>query len=578
MGGTVSYFGSYLGSYFGSYLGVQPDQLATAATDLTGIRTAVASANAASAAQTTNLLAAASDEVSAATATLFNSYGQDYLRVVAVASAFHEAFERALTNSGLAYAETEAANAAAELSSIGAPIRSLLGGASSPSLAGSPVSGLAGLPPTPVDPVALIMGGSGMPTPTQGYINTILKYVAFPYTSAQGLYTPESLYPLTGYNTAPLSVSVAKGVALLDTAIKAQIAASNNVTVLGYSQSSIISSLEMNSLASQGNPNPGNITFTLLGNPMNPNGGLFSRFAGLNLPSIGLNFYGATPSSTPYHTNVVTAQYDGYADFPRYPLNFLSDLNAMAGIVFIHGGYGSVDPFNLPTGFHLVSLPTSSADVATNYYMITVPGLPLLEPLRVLPIIGNPLADLVQPDLTYLVNLGYGDPHYGYSTGYADVPTAFGLFPSINPLTLAGDLVTGAGQGAGAFVGDIVGGLASLANPAQAASALASVTMPSFTLPALAMPTMPIGASVIQGAQQAASGGVPLLTPLADLAAAAFISVPQYDVTLFAQGMQQLFAGDPVGLINAFGNPVAATTGLETFLATWALATVLSEI
>jgi hypothetical protein len=558
------------------YLSVQPDLLATAATDLVDIRTTVGSANTAASAPISSLAAAAEDEVSAAIAALFSGYGQEYLRVGAVASAFHEAFERALTNSGLAYAATEAANAAAaELDSIVAPIRSLLGGTPSPSLAGTVVSGPAGLAPTAVDPVALVMGGSGVPIPTQNQINSVLKYVAFPYTSAQGLYTPEGLYPLNGYNSLTLSASVSQGVALLDAAIKAQIGLGNNVTVVGYSQSAIISSLEMNALASQGNPYQGQLTFTLLADPMNPNGGLLSRFAGLNLSSIGLNFYGATPASTPYPTNIFTAQYDGYADFPRYPINILSDVNALAGILFIHGAYGGVDPFNLPNGFHLVELPTSSADVATHYYMITYPDLPMLLPLRLIPFIGNPLADLLQPDLTLLVNLGYGDPHYGYSTGYADVPTGFGLFPSINPITFAGDLISGAGQGAAAFVGDIVGGAVSLASSAQAASALASVAAPSLTMPVLAMPT---AASMMQAVQSAAPGGVPLLTPMVDLAAAAFISVPQYDLELFADGMQQLLAGDPMGLINAIGKPIAATTGLETFLSLWAVSTFLSEI
>ncbi len=66
--------------------------------------------------------------------------------------------------------------------------------------------------------------------------------------------------------------------------------------------------------------------------------------------------------------------------------------------------------------------------------MITTPnGLPLLEPLRVIPVIGNPLADLLQPDLTTIVNLGYGNPNFGYSTGPADVQTYFGLFPHVQP-------------------------------------------------------------------------------------------------------------------------------------------------
>lgn len=562
-----------------SFVNVQPDLLATAATDLIDIRTALGSANAAVATQITSLVAAAEDEISSAAAVLFSGHGQAYLRVEAVASAFHEAIERALTNSGLAYAETEVANAAAaQLDSLAAPIRTLLGGASSTSLAGPLGSGgLAGIGATAVNSVALIMGGSGMPTPPQSYINAVLKYVAFPHTSAQGVYTPESLYPLTGYNTMTLKESVAQGVALLDAAIKAQIAAGNDVTVLGYSQSAVISSLEMNLLAAEGNPHQGQISFTLLGSPMNPNGGLFSRFAGLSLPSIGLDFYGATPSGTPYPTNVFYAQYDGYADFPRYPINFVSNLNAMAGILFVHGAMGGVDPFDLPPGLELVSLPTSSANVATNYYMITYPGLglPLLVPLRAIPLIGNPLADLVQPTLTYLVNWGYGDPHYGYSPGYADVPTEFGLLPAVNPLVFAGDLVGTAGQGVAAFMGHLGGGLSALANPASAVSALAPATMPSFTLPTLESPT---GAPLFYGAEHAAAGRVQMLSPMADLAAAAFISVPQYGASLFVDGIQDFFAGDPMGLVNAVGRPVAATNGLWTFLGTWAIATFLSEL
>lgn len=554
-----------------SFVSVQPDLLATFATDLMGIRTTVGSANAAAATQITTLVAAAEDEISAAAAALFSGHGQAYLEAVNMASALHKAFERALASAALAYAETEVANAAsAQLTSIAAPIRSLLGGA----------SGLAGIGTAAAGPVALIMGGSGMPNPSQYYINAIQKYIAFPFNSALGVYTPESLYPLTGYNTMTLRDSVAQGVALLDAAIKAQIAEGNSVTVLGYSQSAIISSLEMNSLAAEGNPHQGQITFTLLGSPMNPNGGLMSRFAGLSFPSIGFDFYGATPADTPYETNIVWAQYDGYADFPRYPINFVSNLNAMAGILFVHGAMGAVDPFNLPAGFNLVSMPTSSADLATNYYMITYPGLPLLVPLRAIPFIGNPLADLVQPTLTYLVNWGYGDPHYGYSPGYADVPTGFGLLPEVNPLVFAADLVSTAGQGVNAFMGHIVGGVSSLANPA---GAMASVTMPPVTSASVSSASVTpavlgSAAALFPDVGSGASGRVQMLTPMADLAAAAFISVPQYGAALFADGMQQFFAGDPMGLVNAVGRPVAATNGLWTFLGTWAIATFLSEL
>lgn len=61
-----------------------------------------------------------------------------------------------------------------------------------------------------------------------------------------------------------------------------------------------------------------------------------------------MTLYGATPSDTIYPTNIYTLEYDGWADFPRYPLNLLSDLNAELGIAFVHGQYPSLDPSALP--------------------------------------------------------------------------------------------------------------------------------------------------------------------------------------------------------------------------------------
>ena len=58
----------------------------------------------------------------------------------------------------------------------------------------------------------------------------------------------------------------------------------------------------------------------------------------LNLPSLGFVFDSATPSDD-YVTNIYSLEYDGFADFPRYPLNFLSDLNAFLGIATLHGTY-----------------------------------------------------------------------------------------------------------------------------------------------------------------------------------------------------------------------------------------------
>src|SRR5262249_20632520 len=148
-----------------------------------------------------------------------------------------------------------------------------------------------------------------------------------------------NLYPLTGTKSMTLDASVTEGVQILDATIKQQIAAGNSVLVQGYSQSSILASLEMRNLMNpQLNPNPpatNQLAFNLLADLMAPNGGLLARFPDLTLPSLGIDFYGATPSNTPYTTNIYTIEYDGFADFPRYPLNIISDLNAVAGIVYV---------------------------------------------------------------------------------------------------------------------------------------------------------------------------------------------------------------------------------------------------
>src|SRR5262249_7546450 len=54
------------------------------------------------------------------------------------------------------------------------------------------------------------------------------------------------------------------------------------------------------------------------------------------------------------------------------------------------------------------------------------------------------------------------------------------------------------------------------------------------------------------------------LLPTADLGTVVLVSIPSYDVNLFLNGITQAVNGDPIGLINAFGDPIAATVGLTT--------------
>ncbi|WP_156764088.1 PE family protein, partial [Mycobacterium sp. 852002-50816_SCH5313054-b] len=139
-----------------SFVIAGPEAMAAAAADLTGIQTALNAAGAAALSPTTQIEAAAADEVSAAISALFGEYGQAYQALSARASAFHDQFTRALNGAGFSYAATEAANASPLqtleqdiLGAINAPTQTLLGrpliGSGADGTAASPNGGPGGL-------------------------------------------------------------------------------------------------------------------------------------------------------------------------------------------------------------------------------------------------------------------------------------------------------------------------------------------------------------------------------------------------------------------------------------------------
>jgi hypothetical protein len=436
------------------------------------------------------------------------------------------------------------------------------------------------------------MGGTGEPIPPPSTVTAALDYFNQIFSvlpsNAVALVTPEGFYPFTGFKSLTFDVSVAQGVQILDNAIKNTLAAnpSGSVAVFGTSQSADISSLELENLANPLlNPSPptaNQLGFVLVADEMNPNGGILARFPGfpagqpLQIPSLGITFYGATPSNTIYPTNIYSMEYDGFADFPQYPINLISDLNAFAGIYYVHNTYPA-NPSALPPGYAIHQLPTSPGYTGvTNYYMITTQnGLPLLDPVRAIPVIGKPIADLLQPDLTTIVNLGYGSPTQGWSTGYANEHTYFGLFPHVNQALIAQDLIAGAQQGAHAFVSDISAeasgvSLSSLSDSLTSMAGTGAADLSTLTS-ALSSPNGII--ETIQGTVTNVANGISgtaanlyaAALATADIGNAVVTVFPAYDVNLFLSGIQQAINGNVLGgLQYALVAPFAADAGLLT--------------
>ena len=446
------------------------------------------------------------------------------------------------------------------------------------------------------DDIGLVMGGSGLPIPGSLYVGAadglylnnpgthLYPDLTFYQATAtnpfgNGLFTPEGLYPLTGVHTLPLnypeganglpelSTSVGQGATILESTIAGNTAVGDASTVFGYSQSSTLSGITMKMLDPSGTPEtgPGAPQFLLIADPSAPNGGLLERFNGfetllghttvdqLNLPSLGISFDGATPSDD-FVTNMYSLEYDGFTDFPRYPANFLSDLNAFLGIQTLHGTYLNGGLMGSgPTAEQIANsilLPGSAAsgatDSLTNYHMI-------LETAPLVSLLPRSAQELLGPDLTYLINLGYGDGTLGYSATVdspANIATPFGLSP-VSMTTELNTLAADTQQGIQNLMTD-TDPYATAANASASAGSEAATALPAAT---------PTFTDIVNAFTSAASTAYSTLLPLQDISNALATSLPAYDLSLFTDN---LATGD---LTDAFGLPNAANTAIDTLAA-----------
>lgn len=405
-----------------SFVTTELDTLGVAADELQGIGSALAATNAAAAAPTAAVLPPAADSVSARTAALLDAHAQQYQALSAQAEAFHNQFVQTLIAAKNSYADTEASNTAAmQLTS-----------ATSPTPQASPSN------------IALIMGGTGNPQPDPAYVNSVWQtYLAanpqYASYTPVGLYTPEDFWPVTGLTSETFGKSVQQGVTILNNAIMSTYAG-DHVVVVGYSQSAVIATLEMrylDALPAAMQPNPSLLSFMLLSDPNVPGTGILTHY----IPGFGA-FHVLTPVDTIYQTAIYTLQYDPIAYFPRSIFNIPADLNALLGFHYLHGTYPTL------TAAQLASAVQTHIGVTT-YYLIPTTNLPLLDPLRLIPVFGNPLADLLQPFLRPFID-------WGYATGLP------GPFQSIGSLAVTGGVSTGAATG---IPIPLAGGLSPLYDP-----------------------------------------------------------------------------------------------------------------
>jgi hypothetical protein len=232
------------------------------------------------------------------------------------------------------------------------------------------------------------------------------------------------------------------------------------IYVVGYSQGAKASSdvyaqiLKNNAGKKPGDPgyiDTRGLNFVMLGNPTRNDGGLWSRLPpGVYVPFLGLSLGGSTnPSTDPNAPQVlmITKQYDGAADWPKYVLvNPLAAANAIMGYFYVHTGYYAttdVSDFNAAVDTNHDGT-ISDAEIAANNadpnskYIVTRNGnvtdvliknqpgdLPITEPLKQL---GVPpeVIKAIDPLLRAIIEAGYQRPTDGV---YPAKPVSFGIIP-----------------------------------------------------------------------------------------------------------------------------------------------------
>ena len=320
---------------------------------------------------------------------------------------------------------------------------------------------------------ALIMGFTSLPTPDDAYVESVKNQFIAPTHADQDIEyvkvtTPEQGWPLTGvlrvagFALGPPSIfgpggpawpdepwwklsglfdltydqSIQAGVADLEAAMAEH--PNDHLVIYGYSQGAIIANLEKQRLAEQypaGTEAP-DIDFVVGGDGNLPNGGIHSRFSGLYLPILDFSFDGPAPTDTQFDTVEINRQYDLYADFPLYPLNGISLLNAFLGFFYVHL-YG----FDVSLPADPTKSPAYQGKYGdTDYYFFETEDLPLFAPLRTLRV-PEPVIDVVEPFFREVVELGYDRSIPPWE------PTPARLIPRHNPATVAGDLVDAIGEG-----------------------------------------------------------------------------------------------------------------------------------
>jgi len=267
--------------------------------------------------------------------------------------------------------------------------------------------------------------GAGLPDDTdrvmRGYFVDYEVKIVIDYIRTAGI--------LTNLEDEGYDISVDEGTRKTVEAIK-QVRTEDpdgHIDVIGQSQGADAVSRAIKILEAEGY-DTSNITFWVIGNVDNPDGGLLTRFSFLNgvyIPLIGITYGKGRTTESQYSRIIqVVNEYDGAADLPDYllyPASWLALANAMlGGFVYDRHVYHNADPSDANN-----IVWVSEDGLRTNILVPNPEGeLPILKPLTAMGA-SEDVTLALEPFVRTLVDAGYNR---------ADLTTGLQLLPGPDKL------------------------------------------------------------------------------------------------------------------------------------------------
>ncbi|BBX32519.1 hypothetical protein MMAG44476_28089 [Mycolicibacterium mageritense DSM 44476 = CIP 104973] len=241
----------------------------------------------------------------------------------------------------------------------------------------------------------------------------------------------EQIYPGIGLDGPSIGESVDEGEGNLDAAIRK----GGKGTAMGLSEGALVLNAVKARLANDPTaPAPDQLTFATFGDPIakHPFG---ESFLTQNFP-VGsvvpfMDYRIPAPVESQYHTDQFISAYDSIADWPDRPDNWMSVINAIAGLATGHTAIAFTNPSNVPP--QNIRTTVNSKGATTTTYLVPEEHLPLVLPFKYLGYDQHTLNELdrvLQP----MVDAGYSrnddpatapvtvDPVHGFDPAEVTAP------------------------------------------------------------------------------------------------------------------------------------------------------------